>query len=359
MKENSEDPWDTNQGVSELVTVSGIGHTWAKELKNGGITRKKQLVDLDPAELDNLAINTGLSLDRLNGLIKRVKLSMLTDAKWIKKLIFPRIEECIFFDIETDIDYGMIWMIGVQRNNEITQYTAMNWDEEGKILSEFGKYLLSYPGAPLICYSTTNFDFRLVWNACKRLELNDVLNSMKNRSWIDLAIALRRVYYPLNGTFKLKELALQLGYKFRHDDLDGMEVSLRYSALVSEHIKLNEDQIIEFLEYNADDIKSMVHMLKTFWDNVEVSEPMSSLFTPEKARFISTKLVSIRRTQKRISLSVKPEDFNDVYENIVSGGITLPTIAKSQNLQRLYWDSKIGKERAEDLLIINDIDVRT
>lgn len=83
------------------------------------------------------------------------------------------------------------------------------------------------------------------------------------------------------------------------------------------------------------------------------------LFTPEKARFISTKLVSIRRTQKRISLSVKPEDFQDVYENIVSGGITLPTIAKSQNFKRLYWDSKIGKERAEDLLIINDIDVRT
>ena len=101
-------------------------------------------------------------------LTQNMIISRLNSMSWKSKLSVPMIEDSIFIDIETDLGGNEVWMIGLLYRGKVIQFTALGVNEEKKILSQFSIYLEALPHKPLVCYSRTNFDFRVLWNADRK-----------------------------------------------------------------------------------------------------------------------------------------------------------------------------------------------
>lgn len=276
---------------------------------------------------------------------------------WNGKLVIPPIKSSIFLDIETDVYTEKIWMIGCRLGNDYKFFTANNWEEESKILDDLANYLDLHPGLPLIIYSRTNFDFRYLWNAAKRLQKTNLMRSLTYRSWIDLATLLGRVYKPRIRSIALKNLGMYLSYDFSHEGMDGFEVSVRYSRDVRKNKSVSPEfkKIAE--EYNKDDLDIMVFILMKFKDKIyEEPRLVFKEGTVSLLSKIRTQLHDYNRGEKRMRISVANQDIHEYQYSFQKYGIPLPRVETGNNKSRLVWTSKLGLERFDSLFQDLNID---
>jgi predicted RecB family nuclease len=189
-------------------------------------------------------------------LLKKLQLRArsIVNREMIQTTPFQLPGDPIYYDIETDLKCGRVWLIALLTNGVLTQFFADSWDQENEILKQFMATINNLPNHTLVSYSGTRFDSRVLTNAMKRNRLPH--ETFKAKPERDLCIQLRRSFiFPTRG-YGLKELGAYLGYTFKNPSLDGRAVAEHYYRHVEEGIELDP----RVLEYNRDDVKALEHI---------------------------------------------------------------------------------------------------
>jgi predicted RecB family nuclease len=249
--------------------IHGVGPSSTWKLAMCDIQTVGELAD--HADLPQLSKESSISRRRLKKLQLRAR--SIVNRETIQTAPFQPPGNPIYYDIETDLGCGRVWLIALLTHGEITQLYADCWDQEKEILERFMTAINDLPDHTLVSYSGTRFDSRVLTNAMKRNKLPH--EPFKAKPEIDLCTQLRRSFiFPTRG-YSLKELGAYLGYPFKNPGLDGRAVAEQYHRHVEEDIELDP----RVLEYNRDDVKVLEHICDHLGGDMEtVSERCSPLF---------------------------------------------------------------------------------
>lgn len=160
----------------------------------------------------------------------------------------------IYFDIETDLRWKKIWLIGVvdSKEKKFYKFYADTWDQEYDMLREFDQFLKVRQNRPLFYYSCNGFDVRITQGACARLGLVD--HAIFAQPEQDMCYELRKSYYLPTANRKLKTMARFLGYDMslegRDDYMDGKECAEHYER----HALFREPLDPNVFVYNENDV---------------------------------------------------------------------------------------------------------
>ena len=243
--------YNTNTyGISELRRLSEVGHKRAKELRCNGII---DLSDVIPENREKLQIR-GVGVRLVHKWILQAKLIHSNFCGFYilnpKSMGFLDDPGHIIWDIETDLSQTRIWLIGAHDTvtDELSQF--FNLDDERDCLIQFLEWINSRRVLTPVSYSGTRFDARIVANALKRYGLKD-LNNFIGRD-IDLCAKLRYNCISTLQSIGLKTAARELGYKFKHPDIDGFTVGEAFSRYLND--KESPANWKDYIEYNEDDV---------------------------------------------------------------------------------------------------------
>ena len=169
----------------------------------------------------------------------------------------------IWFDIETDMRWRRVWLIGVldETENKIHQFYAENWDCEYDMLLKFDQFLKNRPNKPLYHYSCNGFDVRRIKESCIRLGLTS--HAIFTHPELDICQPLRNSFYIPTPNRKLKTLAAFLGFDMslegREDYMDGKECAQHYEQHVLFKTPLDPNVFV----YNANDVHMLPFVVNT------------------------------------------------------------------------------------------------
>ena len=240
--------------LSKIESIHGIGPIYATRLQSARIRTIRSLAKAKPEKV-SLAIGWKNPLSGLP-LVLRAKARIEGNAIIYKPFDCPKAPR-LFFDIETD-PYGghkYIWLIGCfdEEIGELCQFLAPTPAKEREILCEFNKLCRAREEHTMVAYSGSNFDRNslMIRMASHRMRVPDVL-----RNSVDLFSAIRRSVALPTRSYGLKDAASSFGYEFRHPHLDGWAVAYAYDIAS----RSGKEIPSEFLEYNEDDVLSLVHL---------------------------------------------------------------------------------------------------
>ncbi len=111
---------------------------------------------------------------------------------------------------------------------------------------KFIEILKNHPDHVLISYSTNSFDHENLVKAMRRHGIDTEI--MYSRNHIDLGTQLKNSFiFPING-YALKDLGSYLGYTFKHNDLNGAAVAIKYQN----HVRDGKPLDPKIFEYNEE-----------------------------------------------------------------------------------------------------------
>lgn len=231
-----------------LTLLHNVGEGSLQRLKKRGINSIKDLLEIDEEDIENIGL-------------KKLKLhaKSLIDGNIYQKSKFEPIKEpTLFLDIETDLDQENIWIIGVEEENGFKQFVANSKKDQKKILIEFLDYLRGKGEEyTIVTFSGVNFDTLALKDSLKRYKLD--YEFFERFKVVDLCTKIKNTFvFPIQS-YKLKEVAKFLGFRFRHEDIDGMSAGFAYNDYV-----LGEKRVPKkYLQYNEDDCKSTKYVYNT------------------------------------------------------------------------------------------------
>ena len=168
----------------------------------------------------------------------------------------------ILFDIETDLRWNKVWLIGAvdAKENKFYKFFANTWNDEFDMLKEFDEWLKVRQNRPLMYYSCNNFDIRVTQNACARLGLHQ--HAIFTQPEQDICYTLRKSYYLPTKNRKLKTMARFLGYDMSLENqegyMDGLECAQHYIS----HVMFNEPLNSDVFLYNENDVWMLPFIVK-------------------------------------------------------------------------------------------------
>ena len=151
------------------MQIHGIGPEGAKKFRECWITSLNQLIKHE--NLAELADRSKISLSTLKKYRLKAESFVNNEIYQIATFIIPD-ERIIYFDIETDINSGKIWLIGLEIDGKYTQFYADTWEQEEEILLKFVEVLKANPKVILVSFSGTNFDIRVLKSAMDRFGMD-------------------------------------------------------------------------------------------------------------------------------------------------------------------------------------------
>jgi predicted RecB family nuclease len=162
--------------------------------------------------------------------------------------------DLIWFDIETDLNWNKIWLIGAvdAKENKFYKFYANTWNDEHDMLKEFDKWLKVRQNRPLMYYSCNGFDVRITRNACARSGLYQ--HAIFTQPEQDICYTLRRSYYMPTKNRKLKTMARFLGYDMSLENQEGYMDGLECAQHYIRHVMFNEPLNSDVFLYNENDV---------------------------------------------------------------------------------------------------------
>ena len=242
--------WHELYGVDGIC---GIGPKSYQKLKEMEIITIEQLVDMNVIELSHcLTWNQN----------RTSKIQVQAKAVFEKKIILLKRmilidENAVFFDIETDLEQKLVWMIGIYfaKSHKLVQLVAHNRSQEKSILKKFMETMKDFRGK-IYTYSGTRFDERVIKNRLDSYKMN----YSNLPEFIDLSTFIKRSYALPLKSYSLKSIANYFGYKYKHPNLNGMTVALEY---LSNYQKTKDEKLMKkLLEYNKDDLFSLLWIME-------------------------------------------------------------------------------------------------
>jgi Icc-related predicted phosphoesterase/uncharacterized protein YprB with RNaseH-like and TPR domain len=231
--------------LHELTGVFGIGPRIAEKLRASGVRRVEDLASKE----DGLVIE-GLSPSLLAKLSIHARAIFEGKPYVLSELQIGK-EPAVYLDIETDLTQSLVWLVGVysDRTRKKGSFFADDQDDEAKILKQLLKFLDEEGhNDPIYYYSCNNFDKRVLE---ARFDVHRIKRDFTDRM-IDLCPTVRNtVAMPLKS-YRLKDLARYFGYEYKHPNLDGFDVAIKYQAEYLPHKDPKVSSVLK--EYNMDDV---------------------------------------------------------------------------------------------------------
>jgi predicted RecB family nuclease len=167
------------------------------------------------------------------------------------------LERPMFLDIETNLGWNAVWLVGVLWDGNFRRFYADSWECERVMLLEFLDFLTQNTPSVLISYSCKNFDRRVLLKALRRHKL-DESQRFGNIAHIDLGIVLKRCFALPIKERKVKSVGEYFRYPFKHRNLNGMQAVYEYQKHIQERRPLNP----AVFEYNEDDVRVLAHIVE-------------------------------------------------------------------------------------------------
>jgi len=168
----------------------------------------------------------------------------------------------VYLDIETDLFQRTVWMIGIyiSKTNEFIQLVADKPSDEPKIIKQCLEILSDHCNEPIISYSGSRFDERVLRKRFDEESLNH-----SHLVFEDILLDIKAsLAFPIKA-YTLGDLGEFYGYNFKHPNMDGQQVAILYSQYASNLKKFNGYQ--KLCDYNEDDVKSMASIVKQIYLN--------------------------------------------------------------------------------------------
>lgn len=261
-----------------LYNLQGVGACKKSQLETVGIGSINDLIAVK--DFDSLAKRCHVSEIKLRELQLRA-ISLVEKRTFRIAPISLNSDNLLFFDIETDIACQKVWLIGILKNDRFHRFYAHDWSEERNILKQFMDFLKKIDSPTLISYSGTSFDRRVILQALKRHGMNAQIFSYLPH--IDLAQLIRRGFVLPTTSLRLKNLGLYLGFEFRHKELDGLALALKYHQHLIDGRPLGKD----IFEYNEDDVRALRFIIDRLFNNDQIENRYISWSMPRPLEELS------------------------------------------------------------------------
>lgn len=163
----------------------------------------------------------------------------------------------IYLDIETDLYQRTVWMIGIyiSKTNEFIQLVADKPKDEPKIIKHCLEILSGYPNEPVISYSGSRFDERIL-----RKRFGEENLKHNHLIFDDILLDIKAsLAFPIKA-YTLGDLGEFYGYNFKHPNMDGLQVAMLYSQYSFDLKKFSGYE--KLCDYNEDDVKSMASVVE-------------------------------------------------------------------------------------------------
>lgn len=239
-----------NLSVSEINGIGGntylkfhlAGIKTVEDFANAGVSRVSQVLGWTekgglPFYLRGLAVYQ-------NRVIK---------IKSLKKIS----QNPIYLDIETDLFQRTVWMIGIYitKTNEFIQLVSDKPKDESIIIKQCLEILSDHPNEPVISYSGSRFDERVL-----RKKFDEEKLKHSHLIFDDILLDIKAsLAFPLK-TYTLGDLGEFYGYNFKHTNMDGRQVAMLYSQYANDLKKFKGYK--KLCDYNEDDVKSMASVIE-------------------------------------------------------------------------------------------------
>jgi Icc-related predicted phosphoesterase/uncharacterized protein YprB with RNaseH-like and TPR domain len=258
--------WHTTSelDLSGLTSLHGIGSHTRARLAQANIRSVQHLADVrDLAPVSNQCSLSVRVLKRL----QLTAMARLRDTVFkAGDFVFPT-RDVIYFDIETDLERGKVWLVGALMGREFSRFYADTWGDEKKLLQSFLSYLESTSSSTtLVSYSGSSFDRNVLRRALARHELDE--SRLAALAHLDLCTAIRRAFILPTSGYSLKSVAPWAGYPTRHPDLNGFAVASSYER----HLRTGAPVDPVLFEYNEDDVQALPFLARFFSKHAANSE---------------------------------------------------------------------------------------
>jgi len=240
--------------TEDLRQIYNISSNNIEKLRDCGINTRKQLIEHE--NLAELASMSKISLLTLNKYRLNAESMVKKEIYQIAPFTIPD-GRIIYLDIETEfLNNEKIWLIGFEIDGKYAQLYADTWEQEEDILLKFVEVLKDNPKVPLLIFSGTNSDFRIMKKAMERLGM-DVIE-LTSHPYLDLCTLIRRSFIVPGQSFRLKDLGELFKYPFKHTHLNGFDAAYNYGI----HIETGKPLEQEILEYAEDDVKVLPFLIE-------------------------------------------------------------------------------------------------
>ena len=256
-----------------------------RQLYQCGYRRDRALRDHGFTKLDDI---TGSNRERLKavprfwgGLVERwieqadgIRRGVIT-VKDLPEIVPFTSPHTLFYDIETDLGMSKVWLIGVldEESGEFQHFFEKR--NEKKLLRGFSAFLDTKPEHQLVSYSGTSFDARVLASRAQAQGFPGLASRMgADRDFCRVA---RMTFVGNTISYRLKDIAKQLGYPFRKEDLDGFAVGMMYSEF---RYSGKEPKWADLLIYNEDDVRAVRHLVRMATVPGEILAPNDELPEP-------------------------------------------------------------------------------
>lgn len=176
-------------------------------------------------------------------------------------------DKVLILDLEYD-NFVCIWLLGLLASDGQTtrcyQIFADEMEEEREVLNRFNELLEKYPTHQILTWDGLRADIPQLDVAWRRQGfLPEKLEDLKRRHLDLYNFFLHNYRFPL-GSFGLKEVGRYLGFKRKHEGMDGLEAQMLYHQYLNipkrgEQERSRIKQLL--LEYNREDLEAALFVL--------------------------------------------------------------------------------------------------
>lgn len=230
-----------------------------KKLRDAGLNTVADVVKADVRELKKKT--TGISVGRLETI--KIQADSLQSERPIVILRpkLPASEKEIYFDIEGDplrhLEYLFGLLVVSGGKQEYIPFLAPKPEEEGKAWKEFVKFIEQFGDAPVYHYGA--YERQVISRLGARYGISDLARERLDKNMVDLMKACgKAIVFPIYF-YSLKDIAKNLGFKWRNQKASGMQSIIWYDKWISEH---DESALKDVVEYNEDDVRATLHLKK-------------------------------------------------------------------------------------------------
>lgn len=242
-----------------LQKLRRVGYDRSKTLDKLGVKTIEDLADIEVFKGSVRSINritlaklVSIAKDYINHKIELKERISIETAR--SKFDF---NDEVYLDIETTglLTGFQIWLIGLlfKNNDKLKLLFAHEPDEEKDILKRYLKEISKVKGG-IVTFSGSNFDKGLIE---ARLRVYKLRYESSKPNFVDVLNLIRDTLL-IPASNDLKNMAAWMGYNFKHPGLSGSKMPSLYNEYL---FTKDKDLLSRLLEYNEDDIRSLMHVV--------------------------------------------------------------------------------------------------
>lgn len=256
---------DLTRRRSDLSSVHGIGPIREKELENLGINNTRMFTMKSAEELHQEWRQLTRYAPSFTEICQmQIHIESLKKRKsiYFGSIGFPIGHEVLVLDLEYD-HFICVWLVGLLASNtvgtECYQLFADELNEEKENLVRFATLLDRYPAHQILTWDGLRADLPQLEEAWHRHRLPpEEMEGLRQRHLDLYNLILGNYRFPL-ASFGLKEVGGYLGFKRKHEDMDGLEAQMLYHQYLNmpkNNIRQRSNIKKTLLEYNREDLEA-------------------------------------------------------------------------------------------------------